>query len=75
MVMSFAMYRQSLPAYADLSPEERRQKRKEAIRSGKHPEVLLPKWDFICQVVAFGICWGIATFVLPYLGINWWPLG
>lgn len=75
MVMSFAMYRQSLPAYADLSREERRRKRKEAVRSGKHPEVLLPKWDFICQVVAFGICWSIATFVLPYLGASWWPLG
>jgi hypothetical protein len=73
MVMSFAMYRQSLPVYAGLSLEERRKKRKEAIHSGRHPEVLLPKWDFICQVVAFGICWALATFVLPYLGFSWWP--
>lgn len=74
MVMSFAMYRQSLPVYDGETKQHKRRMRSQAIKAGKHPEVLLPKWDFICQVVAFGICWGVATFVLPYLGLNWWPL-
>lgn len=74
LVMSFAMYRQSLPVYKGKSAAERRKQLRQALKEGKHPEVLLPKWDFICQVVAFGICWGIATFVLPSLGIGWWPL-
>lgn len=73
MVMSFAMYRQSLPAYRGGTPAERRQRLKLALKEGKHTEVLLPKWDFICQLVAFGLCWGLATFVLPYLGLGWWP--
>lgn len=70
MVMSFAMYRQSLPSYRG-----DKYARRQAIKAGKHPEVLLPKWDFICQLVAFGICWSIATFALPYLGLSWWPIG
>lgn len=70
MVMSFAMYRQALPSY-----KGDKHARRQAIKAGKHPEVLLPKWDFICQLVAFGICWSIATFVLPYLGLGWWPIG
>jgi len=74
MVMSFAMYRQSLPVYRGESAADRRRQLRQALKEGKHPEVLLPKWDFICQVVAFGICWGIATFILPFLGLNWWPL-
>lgn len=73
MVMSFAMYRQSLPAYREGTAAERRQKLKAALKEGKHTEVLLPKWDFICQLVAFGLCWGLATFILPYLGLGWWP--
>lgn len=73
MVMSFAMYRQSLPEYAGETRHHKRQARSKAIKAGEHPEVLLPKWDFICQVVAFGICWGLATFILPYLGFAWWP--
>lgn len=73
MVMSFAMYRQSLPVYREGTAAERRQKLKAALKEGKHTEVLLPKWDFICQLVAFGICWGLATFILPYLGLGWWP--
>lgn len=75
MVMSFAMYRQSLPQYDGETKNHKRQARSQAIKAGKHPEVLLPKWDFICQVVAFGVCWGIATFILPSLGLGWWPLG
>lgn len=74
LVMSFAMYRQSLPVYKGESAVQRREQLRKALKEGKHPEVLLPKWDFICQVVAFGICWSIATFVLPFLGIGWWPL-
>lgn len=75
LVMSFAMYRQSLPVYRGTSAAERRKELRQAIKDGKHPEVLLPKWDFICQVVAFGICWSIATFLLPHLGVIGWPLG
>lgn len=75
LVMSFAMYRQSLPVYRGESAADRRKQLRQALKEGKHPEVLLPKWDFICQVVAFGICWSIATFLLPYLGLGWWPLG
>lgn len=73
MVMSFAMWRQSLPVYKGGTAAERRQRLKTALKEGKHTEVLLPKWDFICQLVAFGVCWGIATFILPYLGFGWWP--
>lgn len=74
MIMSFAMYRQSLPLYEGKTKQHMRQARGQAIKAGKHPEVLLPKWDFICQVVAFGLCWGLATFILPRLSFNWWPL-
>lgn len=74
LVMAYAMYRQSLPVYKGETAALRRQQLKQALKEGKHPEVLLPKWDLICQIVAFGACWGIATFILPFVGLSWWPL-
>lgn len=74
LLMAYAMYRQSLPMYDGETRQQKRHARHQAIKAGKHPEVLLPKWDFICQVVTFGVCWGLATFVLPYLALSWWPI-
>lgn len=71
--MSYSMHRQSLPRYSGVTPSERRTARRRAIKAGLHPEVLLPKWDFRSQLIAFGICWGLATFIIPHLGISWWP--
>lgn len=74
LLMAYAMYRQSLPVYAGDSKKTQRHARSQALKAGKHPEVTLPKWDLICQIVAFGICWGLATLILPRLGLGWWPL-
>ena len=71
--MAYSMHRQSLPRYNGATHGERRTARRSAVKAGLHPEVLLPKWDLISQLVAFGICWGLATFIIPHLGISWWP--